>query len=161
MKSFLLLIAVGIICFQTAFAADIGVKYDSRTGDAELDLKLGKLNKDAKVDSKHFIKDLSVSFGVDKKRVEIMLDRDKMEPADAYMAVSLHRMTNQPLDHIIKAFKKNGGKGWGVIAVGLGIKPGSPKFHDLKRAVDDVKKTPGKKDKDQRRGKDKGQKKNR
>ena len=37
------------------------------------------------------------------------------------------------MDIVLKEYKANKGRGWGVIAKKLGIKPGSKEFHELKK----------------------------
>jgi hypothetical protein len=37
---------------------------------------------------------------------------------------------------VLREYKSSKGKGWGVIAKSLGIKPGSKEFHELKRSQD-------------------------
>ena len=57
-------------------------------------------------------------------------------PADAYILLRLGEMSSQPIDHVIEKYKAQKGKGWGVLAKSLGIKPGSKDFHDLKQSQD-------------------------
>jgi hypothetical protein len=60
---------------------------------------------------------------------------------------------------VVDVYKKNRGKGWGVIAKSLGIKPGSPEFHALKRGDDlytHKEKGKGKGGKGKGKGKEKG-----
>lgn len=40
--------------------------------------------------------------------------------------------TQKPTDQVVQVYKANQGKGWGVIAKRMGIKPGSAEFHALK-----------------------------
>ncbi|HEX9934232.1 MAG TPA: hypothetical protein VGB38_03460, partial [bacterium] len=42
----------------------------------------------------------------------------------------------QPAERVMDEYKSGKGKGWGVIAKSLGIKPGSDEFHALKREQD-------------------------
>jgi cobalamin biosynthesis protein CbiG len=51
-----------------------------------------------------------------------------MEPADVYMTLELAEIANTSVDDIVSVYKANRGKGWGVIAKELGIKPGSDEF---------------------------------
>jgi hypothetical protein len=57
-------------------------------------------------------------------------------PADAYIVFRLGEMSRQPTDHVLREYKTSKGKGWGVIAQSLGIRPGSEEFHALKRGED-------------------------
>ena len=56
--------------------------------------------------------------------------------ANAYMVLRLSEMSHLSLDVVIQRYHDNQGKGWGVLAKRLGIKPGSPEFHALKRGHD-------------------------
>lgn len=57
-------------------------------------------------------------------------------PADAYIVWRLGEMSRHPTDYVLREYKASKGKGWGVIAKNLGIKPGSEEFHALKRGQD-------------------------
>jgi hypothetical protein len=80
-------------------------------------------------------------------------------PADAYMVFRLAEMSAKPTGYVIEKYRSEKGKGWGVIAKNLGIKPGSKEFHALKRGddmYDDHDNNTGKgKDKGKGKGKDK------
>lgn len=55
------------------------------------------------------------------------------EPADAFMVFQLGQLARQPTDRVLQVYQSGEGKGWGAMAKDLGIKPGSPEFHALKR----------------------------
>ena len=57
-------------------------------------------------------------------------------PADAYLVWRLGEMSRQPTDYVLRQYRSSKGKGWGVIAKSLGIKPGSAEFHALKNGQD-------------------------
>ena len=80
------------------------------------------------------------------------------EPADAYMVLRLGEMSAKPTDYVIEKYRSGKGKGWGALAKGLGIKPGSREFHALKNGDDLYNSNRGKdkgKDKDKRKGRGK------
>lgn len=58
------------------------------------------------------------------------------KPSDAYVLLRLGEMSDQPIDNIIKTYKDEKRKGWGVLAKSLGIKPGSADFQALKQGQD-------------------------
>jgi hypothetical protein len=62
--------------------------------------------------------------------------RDVPSPADAFIVFRLGEMSRMPVDHVLREYKASKGKGWGVIAKNLGIKPGSEAFQDLKKGQD-------------------------
>jgi hypothetical protein len=49
------------------------------------------------------------------------------------MCLQLGQMLRLPPERILQTYNTNRGRGWGVIAKELGIKPGSAEFHALKR----------------------------
>ena len=57
-------------------------------------------------------------------------------PSDAYIVLRLGEISGLPIDHIVTQYKSGNGKGWGVLAKDLGIKPGSLNFHVLKQSQD-------------------------
>jgi hypothetical protein len=57
-------------------------------------------------------------------------------PADAYIVLRLGEISHLPTDRVLREYRTSKGKGWGVIAKSLGIKPGSEEFHALKRGQD-------------------------
>ncbi|KAA0891580.1 hypothetical protein [Oryzomonas rubra] len=93
---------------------------------------LSNLNIQAKADMNGFTARLSTQFGVPGAQVSAVISTVK-EPADAFMVYQLGQMTRQAPDAVVRTYQKNRGKGWGVIAKEMGIKPGSREFHALKR----------------------------
>ena len=55
-----------------------------------------------------------------------------MEPGEVYIALEISKISKRPLDEILSVYKKDKTKGWGYIAKSVGIKPGSPEFHQMK-----------------------------
>lgn len=80
----------------------------------------------------NFSAKLSLHYGVPKLEVDALIIDVGMLPADAYMTVRVAQLTNNPIDVVVEEYKAHRGKGWGVIAKNLGIKPGSKEFHALK-----------------------------
>jgi hypothetical protein len=99
---------------------------------AGLDDFLSNLNIQAKADLNGFSARVSAQFGVPEVQVRTVIGTVK-EPADAFMVFQLGQMTRKPPETVEKVYQAQRGKGWGVIAKELGIKPGSPEFHALKR----------------------------
>ena len=48
------------------------------------------------------------------------------------MVFQLGQMSRRPPETVLQTYQAHKGKGWGVIAKELGIKPGSREFHALK-----------------------------
>lgn len=107
-----------------------------------LDAFLNDLNVQARADMNGFSAKVSAQFGVPVPRVQAvikMVDR----PSDAFMCFQLGEMSRKPYDTVVNVYKSDKGKGWGVIAKNLGIKPGSREFHALKRGDFALTGTPG------------------
>jgi len=99
---------------------------------ADLQVFLSNLNVQAQADLPGFKAKLSAQFGVPLPRVEMIFAEVRV-PGDAFMCFQLGQMARKPPEMVVRTYHKGKGKGWGVIAKNLGIKPGSPEFHALKR----------------------------
>jgi hypothetical protein len=98
---------------------------------ASLDRFLGSVNVQARADLPGFHAKVSAQFGVPVPQVEAVLGR-VATPADAFMVFQLGQMAHRPPETVLHTYQTHKGKGWGVIAKELGIKPGSREFHALK-----------------------------
>ena len=78
---------------------------------------------------------LSARFQIGDAQITAVLG-NVSTPADAYIVFRLGEMSRHPTDYVLREYKASKGKGWGVIAKNLGIKPGSEEFHALKRGQD-------------------------
>ena len=122
----------------------------------DFNLMLEEINLEASTDIGGYKASLALEFGASDKTISLLLVKEGMKPGDAYMALRLSYMTGKPIEAVVGEFKRSKGKGWGVIAKNLGIKPGSREFHALKQRVGKDK---GKgKVKDKGKGKGKGKK---
>lgn len=93
---------------------------------------LGSMNVQAEANLAGFRVQLSARFGVPEAKVDTII-KSCDKPADAYMVLRTSEVAKQPPERVLTEYKANKGQGWGVIAKNLGIKPGSPEFHALKR----------------------------
>lgn len=75
---------------------------------------------------------MSTQFGVEQAKIDAAIKIDKMEPAEIYLALELSFLSGKPLGTVLNIYKNNRGRGWGVVARTLGIKPGSEAFKQLK-----------------------------
>jgi hypothetical protein len=146
MKRILLTLLASICLFVRAAAGD-------------LDGFLHDLNVQARVDGDGFSARVSAQFGIPEARVKVVLG-DVSEPADAFMVFQLGQMTRQSPEKVLEVYRAQKGKGWGVIAKELGIKPGSPEFHALKNGDFQLGGKAGEKAKAEEGGKGKGKGKN-
>ena len=97
-----------------------------------LDNFLSNLNIQARADLPGFSARVSAQFGIPLAQVHATIGTVR-EPADAFMVFQLGHMTGNPPERVMEVYESHRGKGWGVIAKRLGIKPGSAEFHALKR----------------------------
>lgn len=121
MRRFSVMVVVGLLLFGCAAAAD-----------ADLGAFLSNLNAQAQADLPGFKTRLSAQFGVPLPAVESIITQVRL-PGDAFLCLQLGQMTRQPMGRVVETYQRSHGKGWGVIAKELGIKPGSADFHALKR----------------------------
>ncbi len=99
----------------------------------DLDTFLKNLNVQARLDQNGFAAKVAAQFQVGPAQVQAVLSTVK-EPADAFMVFQLGHLAELPHDRVLSVYKAHHGKGgWGAMAKELGIKPGSPAFHALKR----------------------------
>jgi hypothetical protein len=129
MKKLTLLLAV--LCLHLGMAQEI--KFNPRTGDVEMDGFLKSVNDEAKKDLGAFTANVVKTFGMIKTDVDKLLK--DMFPGDVYMAAQVAATIGKPVTDVSGAYLKNKDKGWGAIAKEMGIKPGSPEFHKLKKSM--------------------------
>jgi hypothetical protein len=99
---------------------------------ADLESFLRRVDAQAREDLGRFSVKLSTQFGIPVPKVDEIIKRVPA-PADAFMVLQLGQMTGKPPDSVVRTYESNRGRGWGAVAKELGIKPGSPEFHALKR----------------------------
>ena len=99
---------------------------------SDLDVFISNLNVQAQADLGAFKVRLSTQFGVPAARVDAVMASVRT-PGDAYMCFRVGEVASRPVEIVTKEYQANKGKGWGVIAKNLGIKPGSKEFHELKK----------------------------
>jgi len=118
---------------------------------------MSNFNIQAQADPSGFRAKIGARFNIGDAQITTVLSNFP-EPADAYVALRLGEMSGRPIDVVTERYQKNKGQGWGALAKSLGIKPGSPEFHALKRGDDlygQKGKGKGKKDKKDKKDKKK------
>ena len=123
-----ILVSTSLVCLSMLAIA----QFPFKTGSVELDADLNRINTEAKLDFSAFKSELSVSFNIEAKRIEYFRTTVKMEPAEIFFALQIARISNKSADDVVNVYTDNKDKGWGYIAKQMGIKPGSPEFHQLK-----------------------------
>ncbi len=101
-------------------------------GGGGLSAFLDSVNIQARSDMNGFAARVSAQFGVPEAQVRVVMGQVS-SPADAFMVFQLGQMSSRPPADVMQVYQDNQGRGWGVIAQRLGIRPGSPEFHALKR----------------------------
>jgi hypothetical protein len=124
MKKIILFIAISV--FSHSFC-----QINFNTGSVELDADLNQVNISAKANLSSFKADLKIDFQTNDIEINKLFSL-KMEPAEVKLALSIADITKKKVDEVADSYTRNKGKGWGVIAKDLGIKPGSKEFHALK-----------------------------
>jgi hypothetical protein len=93
------------------------------------------LNIRAEADPSGFKAQLAARFKIGNAEINTVISNVE-KPADAYVVLRLGEMSHRSTDDVIKQYRSSKGRGWGVLAKSLGIKPGSREFHALKRGHD-------------------------
>jgi hypothetical protein len=119
--------------FFTIVVANAQVRFN--TGNSDLDEDLNRINTDAKLDLGAFKTNLALSYDISERKIDYLSVSVKMVPAEIYLALELSRLSGKSIDQVVEVYEVNRDKGWGFIAKQLGIKPGSPEFHNLKNNV--------------------------
>ena len=104
----------------------------SKTGDRDLDAQLVKIDEKAKADPDVFFGQLSQQHNIPEAEIRQEKERRGLSYGDTYMAAALSRLSKRPIGAVADEYRPKDGKGWGVMAMNLGIKPGSPEFHQMK-----------------------------
>ena len=99
---------------------------------ADLNAYIRDLNISAQGDVGGYKAKLEARFGTSNSQLEVVF-RSVKSPAEAAIVLWLGAQSRQPLDIVLNVYRTNKGQGWGAMAKNLGIKPGSPAFHALKK----------------------------
>jgi len=102
------------------------------TGDKKFDARLRKINEEAKADPEGFLRRLSERHNIPEQEIREAKEKHGLDDADTYMAAALASKAKRRVGDVAAEYKQDQGKGWGVTAQRMGIKPGSPEFKALK-----------------------------
>ncbi len=108
------------------------ISYSPRTGDVWMDSELGYYNGYGRSYQNNFADDIVSNFGAPRYLVNDLLTTRRWNPGDVYYACALAYQAHRPCGDVVNMYDQNRGQGWGVIAMRMGIKPGSAEFHALK-----------------------------
>lgn len=142
-----LLLPIFTLVFSLAVSAQ-----NYNTGNTEFDASLRIINTNAGANLTAFKLEMSKTYAVPLTQIESMFSIS-MSAGDVYLMLEIGRLVKRPVPELIVIYKKHKGKGWGVIAKEMGIKPGSAEFHALKgKAKNKSSKPKGNSNKPQSKG---------
>lgn len=118
----------------TARAQDFAFGWNPRSGDVWMDAWLGDMNRYGGRYRDAFVDELVRYHAAPRDLVVDLLAR-RWAPGDIYFACALAKLAGRPCRYVVEQWERDHGQGWGAMAKRLGIKPGSPQFHQLKRGV--------------------------
>jgi hypothetical protein len=130
MKKFLTVVA-GLI-FLGLVVHGAASDQQSKTGDRKLNSLLGKIDTRAEAEPDVFFQQLSQRHDIPEQEIREAKERNGLGYGDIYMATALSKISRKPVGAVAEDFHQNPGRGWGVMAMNLGIKPGSPEFKQMK-----------------------------
>ena len=139
MKKAFFIILIMAFCWPFGVCAEEKIAADSITGDPQLDRDLQELNEQAQKNIMNFADKLGKHYEIPRETTDWLLKKVGLSPADAYMAIKVSKVSQRSVEDVVEEYENNKGKGWGVIAKQLGIKPGSKEFHELKKELEDAK----------------------
>jgi hypothetical protein len=117
----------------TAAAQDFTFGWNPRSGDVWVDNQLNDVNRYGTRYREPFVDEMVRYCGAPRELVNELLVTRRWAPGDVYYACSIAHTLGRPCRYVVDEWDRNHGKGWGVVAKELGIKPGSAEFHRLKR----------------------------
>lgn len=128
MKYVALIVWLGVLTSTTALA-----QYN--TSDSQLNIMLAKIDDDARADFSLWKRDISARNSVSESKITKWSVEFGFKGGEIYLVIEISKITRRPVDEVASVYRDNRGKGWGAIARELGIKPGSPEFHALKKGA--------------------------
>ncbi len=126
------LTAAACLIFLALLASGIAFAEQANTGDRKLDSLLVKIDERAKADPDGFFLRLSQKHDFPEGEIRRAKEQYDLSYGDLFMATGLALKINRPVGDVAAEYKQNQGRGWGVLAMSMGIKPGSPAFKELK-----------------------------
>ena len=106
--------------------------WSPRTGDAWIDATLADINAYGRRYPGAFADELARYHGAPRDVVSALLAVPGWTPGDVYYACALAQVIGRSCRYVADEWQAHPGEGWGALAQRLGVKPGSPQFHQLK-----------------------------
>ena len=129
-----ILLALGLAA-SAAQAQDSSIGWNPRSGDIWVDTWLGDMNRYGGRYPDAFADELVRHHSAPRELVIDLLTRRRWAPGDVYFACALARQIGRPCRYVVDIWERDHDQGWGVVARRMGLKPGSPEFHRLKRGM--------------------------
>ena len=114
-------------------AQDFVFGFNPRSGDVWVDTQLRDMNNYGYRYREPFIDEMVRYHGAPRDLVRDLLVNQRWAPGDIYYACSIASVIGRPCRYVVDQWERDHGQGWGVMAQRMGIKPGSPEFHRLKK----------------------------
>lgn len=133
-KPMLFVLATAVAGFTgSANAQDYSIGWNPRSGDVWVDTYLGDVNRYGSRYRDPFVNEMVRYYGAPRDLVVDLLTTRNWAPGDVYYACAIAQILGRPCRYVADYWDQHHGKGWGVVAKELGIKPGSAEFHRLKK----------------------------
>ncbi|QDH71130.1 hypothetical protein [Marilutibacter alkalisoli] len=132
--AFTAMLAAGLAMLPgIAAAQDFTFGWNPRSGDVWVDNWLDDMNRYGSRYREPFVDEMVRYHGAPRDLVSELLGTRRWAPGDVYMACTIASIIGRPCRYVADIWERDHGRGWGVVAKDLGIKPGSPEFHRLKK----------------------------
>ncbi len=128
-----LVAAAATLGWGSASAQDYTFGWNPRTGDVWVDTWLSDMNRYGARYHDPFVDEMVRYYGAPRDLVVDLLDQRHWAPGDVYFACAIASALGRPCRYVADAWERDHAQGWGNVAQGLGIKPGSAEFHRLKK----------------------------
>jgi len=128
-------LALTLLLQGTAHAQDAATAPAPRSGDAWVDGMLGDISRYAERYPDAFADELVRYDSAPRALVDDLLADPRWTPGDIYFACALGEVAGQPCRAVAQRWQHDHALGWGAIAQGFGVTPGSNAFHRLKRGI--------------------------
>jgi hypothetical protein len=107
--------------------------WNPQTGDATVDATLGDINQYAARYPEAFVDEIVRYHAAPRALVDALMHNPQWTPGDIYYACALAQTAGQPCRAVVEQWQHDHSQGWGAIAHGLGVQPGSAEFDRLKQ----------------------------
>jgi len=132
-KGFALALLLAGTVGGAAHAQDFTFGWNPRSGDVWVDTHLADMNRYGTRYRDPFVDEMVRYHGAPRDLVVDLLGPRRWAPGDVYMACTIASIIGRPCRYVVDVYERDHGNGWGNIAKQMGIKPGSPEFHRLKK----------------------------